>query len=182
MERRQLGNTFTGVVIERFKGSANVGPPGSRSVAGHDLGREHSALGLHRHVRAVVVPTLVASQTLHHVIVRIGDERTIAGDVGDSGSAEFQCTETQRERSLLLASQELAREDQQTQLDPRCVDRTETRVVQCRLRHASDSGAERGFQRIDIEHRRPHASNLAETDWGPNDQTRLTRRPDCHGR
>src|SRR4029079_8377282 len=79
----QVSQRTLGVGVEGRVGGPHVDEAGGGAVARDDLGGEHGALGLHRHVGAVVVPALVAPQAFDPVVVRGAVDGAVGVDVGD---------------------------------------------------------------------------------------------------
>jgi hypothetical protein len=130
VEGHLVGEQLTGLVVEGVVRGPHVGPPRRGALDRHDLGREDGALGLGRHVRAVVVPALVAAERLHDVVTGIGVDLAVAAEVGDRRGLELERAEAAGEVVLLVTVDELAREDEQGVLEPRRVQLLPGRVVE----------------------------------------------------
>ena len=70
---------------------------------------EHGTFRLHRHVRAVAVPTHVALQHLHDFVVGfVGAHAAVRAHVAEGREAEFERAESFRERHLFVVGEMLA--------------------------------------------------------------------------
>ena len=140
-------------MVESVVGSPHVGEAGVTAVVGDDLRGEDGALGLHRHVGAVVVPPLVGAQRLGQVVVS-RPERAIALDVGECGRCELEFAEATGELILLLLGQVLAREHEQRVLQPQLSELGDGCIARAGEAHIADHRPERRVQWLDAD--RPH--------------------------
>ena len=73
MESRQIGDPIAHPCVERVMGGAHVRPGRLPAPRGNGMRREHGALGLNGHVRAIGMPTHVALEHLDDVVLLFVD-------------------------------------------------------------------------------------------------------------
>src|SRR6266478_2884623 len=149
------------LLVERVVCGSHVGPSGCAASVRHNLRGEHRALGLHRHVSAVAMPSHISLKHFQHVVVGIHDECAVGLHVAKRCELELKRSESAGECNLLVATEMLAGKYQKRVLEPRRVELLPRRVVECGESHAGHYCAERCVERCDVECAR-HVTKLSK--------------------